>query len=316
MSTYGTQLEKRESKRGQPSKEQSGLRHYRSRYNMRRHNSRDNDDDDDDDDDRRDRDKGSRRAPSSAESSLGRRLACPFYKYDPKTHRHPSCLGPGWDTVFRVKEHIYRRHTLEHHSSDPGVGVTPEVMSTLKARSRYKTGQTEAEKWIQIYQIIFPDASPIPSPYCVQESNFDEFRQYMRKELPSIISAELGQTSLPTSEASLAPFVHQCFESTFRAYEQEHTQLAQPFRTPPWASREPQTMMPYLDPGADNMDDIFLAQPMDSGYRSSNTLDNWGYNFEIPLDDFIGPVATDGQMSSMDGASPDVTSHSWGSINH
>ena len=42
-----------------------------------------------------------------------RRFACPYYKRSPTKYKFSrSCAGPGWADISRIKEHLYRRHTL------------------------------------------------------------------------------------------------------------------------------------------------------------------------------------------------------------
>ncbi|KAJ4370005.1 plasma membrane localization protein [Neocucurbitaria cava] len=66
--------------------------------------------DDDDDYGPNKRRRGS--AATTADSSdSGVRFACPFYKHDPDKYRNRrTCPGPGWPTVHRMKEHLYRSH--------------------------------------------------------------------------------------------------------------------------------------------------------------------------------------------------------------
>ena len=43
-------------------------------------------------------------AVEPSDAHLDRRLACPYFKREPRKHRkHRSCAGPGWTTVHRVK---------------------------------------------------------------------------------------------------------------------------------------------------------------------------------------------------------------------
>ncbi|KAF2466340.1 uncharacterized protein BDR25DRAFT_317733 [Lindgomyces ingoldianus] len=128
-------------------------------------------------------------------ASSRKRLACPYYKHDIDKYRHiPTCLGPGWASVHRLKEHIYRRHAMPIHcprcyctfktESDlrghqralegctvqeaKGYdGYDKEQEKKLKSKKRCISGKTEEDKWNDIYMILFPEAHPsaIPSPY-------------------------------------------------------------------------------------------------------------------------------------------------------
>ncbi|KAG5794490.1 hypothetical protein H9Q69_006446 [Fusarium xylarioides] len=46
-------------------------------------------------------------------------FACPFYKHDPERYETSRAYsGPGWQTVHRVKEHIFRKHTMPEHECE------------------------------------------------------------------------------------------------------------------------------------------------------------------------------------------------------
>ncbi|ROW13874.1 hypothetical protein VPNG_03638 [Cytospora leucostoma] len=126
-----------------------------------------------------------------------KRLACPFFKRNPHRYKDQGkCVGPGWITVHRLKEHIYRRHRLPIHClrchkvflSDDGLekhyqaqtpcqlragvktlqGITSSQERQL--RSRKRSDKTEEDKWRDVYRVCFPlreneDPIPIPSPY-------------------------------------------------------------------------------------------------------------------------------------------------------
>ncbi|KAK1457718.1 hypothetical protein CMEL01_15701 [Colletotrichum melonis] len=156
----------------------------------------------------------------------GAKLACPFFKYNPRKYKtQRPCCGPGWDQVHRIKEHIYRKHSLPkfscprcsqsfetqlalqaHARSLDACDVRePEVLDGItqdqekKLRSRKKTSVkelTEAEKWIQVYRILFPDVREreIPSPYHNAEDaekNLGGYEDYLRRELPPLVRRQL-----------------------------------------------------------------------------------------------------------------------------
>lgn len=44
------------------------------------------------------------RQDASASTEQGRLFACPYFKHNPRRYRHErTCLGPGWETIHRVK---------------------------------------------------------------------------------------------------------------------------------------------------------------------------------------------------------------------
>ncbi|KAH7155357.1 hypothetical protein B0J13DRAFT_223947 [Dactylonectria estremocensis] len=126
------------------------------------------------------------------------RFACPYYKYDPQRFKdHRTCIGPGWPSVHRVKEHLKRSHSLPSHQchrcfkyfgkddelkkhqrtptpctiQDPATvcrdladGFDQEQGKKLNKRVK----MTPDAKWTEWYCILFkvdPTSSDIPSPY-------------------------------------------------------------------------------------------------------------------------------------------------------
>ncbi|KAH8885956.1 hypothetical protein GQ53DRAFT_845106 [Thozetella sp. PMI_491] len=154
------------------------------------------------------------------------KFACPFFKRDPAKHMQSrACTGPGWNSVHRVKEHLYRVHKqplscircgavfftlslLESHSrSKEACEVRepqpPEGLSEAqihKLRSKKRSNTSEEERWADMYRIAFPDDNPdkTPSPYyelgpriSCNENELDEYERYLRRELPSLLKREL-----------------------------------------------------------------------------------------------------------------------------
>ncbi|KAK1574079.1 uncharacterized protein LY79DRAFT_673210 [Colletotrichum navitas] len=156
----------------------------------------------------------------------GAKLACPFFKHNPRKYKNQRpCCGPGWDHVHRIKEHIYRKHSLPKFSC-PRCSQPFETQADLQAharsanacevrepefldgitqdqekrlRSRKKTSAkelTEAEKWTQAYSILFPDVREreIPSPYYSTEdadTSLGGYEDYLRRELPPLVRRQL-----------------------------------------------------------------------------------------------------------------------------
>ncbi|TDZ54352.1 hypothetical protein CTRI78_v006405 [Colletotrichum trifolii] len=159
----------------------------------------------------------------------GAKLACPFFKHNPRKYKNKRpCCGPGWDHVHRIKEHIYRKHSLPKIScprcsqpfetqahlqaharsltpckvSEPEVvdGITQDQEKKLRSRKKTSGKQelTEAEKWKQVYAIIFPDVREreIPSPYYSTEdaqTTLGGYEDYLRRELPTLVRRQLEQ---------------------------------------------------------------------------------------------------------------------------
>ncbi|KAF2728720.1 hypothetical protein EJ04DRAFT_476937 [Polyplosphaeria fusca] len=140
------------------------------------------------------------------DEEMKRKFACPYYKRNPERYiMRRSCVGPGWDEVRRVKEHLYRNHALpifcprcyeifkvdallhEHQRADePCKKRPPEVIEgfnkqqekRLKSRKKTQTDTSEENKWRDMYRVVFPDddAATMPSPYL----DCDWERAYLR----------------------------------------------------------------------------------------------------------------------------------------
>lgn len=126
---------------------------------------------------------------TNSDSEHGPKFACPFYKHDPGRYRtHRTCPGPGWRTVHRMKEHLYRAHGQSIHcprcyttfNSDvelsthlrasscptlealPVEGIDRETLDKL--RKRTPANRLEEDKWRDAYLLLFPDVDPADCP--------------------------------------------------------------------------------------------------------------------------------------------------------
>lgn len=135
---------------------------------------------------------------TTEDSESGPRFACPFYKHDPNRYRsRRTCPGPGWPTVHRMKEHLYRSHAqpifcprcyaifdsdsefsthlrsnpCEISVPQPIEGIDRETLNRLRKRS--PALRLEEDKWRDTYQLLFPDVadSDIPSPCTYMQAN-------------------------------------------------------------------------------------------------------------------------------------------------
>ncbi|KAK5652662.1 hypothetical protein OQA88_10256 [Cercophora sp. LCS_1] len=153
-------------------------------------------DDCEDADDGRD---SKRRQPSASDKPAElppQRLACPFFKNNQSRYRKwRSCPGPGWATVHRIKEHVYRKHALpircprcghvfeterrkdDHISQEERCvqvedqarpeGIDADKEKLLRSRKGKNKEASEVDKWNEMYMILFPeaDSTSLPSPY-------------------------------------------------------------------------------------------------------------------------------------------------------
>jgi hypothetical protein len=124
-------------------------------------------------------------------SDTGSRFACPFFKHEPNRFcNRRTCPGPGWPTVHRMKEHLYRAHAqsiycprcyvmfdadvdLSNHlrsaqcpvtEPQPIEGIDRETLKALRKRS--PALRLEEDKWRDVYHLLFPEVAleDIPSP--------------------------------------------------------------------------------------------------------------------------------------------------------
>lgn len=180
-------------------------------------------------------DPNKRRRPDGVEdserSTAEKRFACPFFKRNPGRHQtFTSCRDPGFVTVARLKEHLYRRHllppqclrcsvafptetSLKIHLRDPqGCEVREQISPEgfdkdqerkLKSKKRSQKSQNEEEKWRCVYNILFPDDNPdnMPSPYIEYQApgisqinhstDVARFQAFSRLELPKLVRQTL-----------------------------------------------------------------------------------------------------------------------------
>ncbi|RYO93269.1 hypothetical protein DL766_001389 [Monosporascus sp. MC13-8B] len=168
-------------------------------------------------------------------------LACPFFKNDPSKHKHKrACTGPGYVSISRLKEHIYRCHyqrykcircyeafkdaeKLEEHqrADDPcrksnatnSDGITEAQHQLLKKKP--STGKAHTEQWAEIYRIIFPKANEIPSPYyeygegrSPQDLGEQAYREILRDEVTQRVRETLEAQFDQMEDSIKADFVN------------------------------------------------------------------------------------------------------------
>ncbi|KAI0877100.1 hypothetical protein GGS24DRAFT_448772 [Hypoxylon argillaceum] len=154
------------------------------------------------------------------------KLACPFHKHNPKAHKKQLCIKGGWKSIHRLKEHLYRVHLLPKHNCPrcnlcfendkelqvhlradepckksnvaPEEGIDQDTERKLRERKRHNSGQTEMQRWNDIYLLLFPgaDRNAIPSPYpdydetATRSKNFERYKgveKRIKKELPRLV---------------------------------------------------------------------------------------------------------------------------------
>ncbi|KAH8810060.1 hypothetical protein F5882DRAFT_282327 [Hyaloscypha sp. PMI_1271] len=220
----------------------------------------DGDGDGDDDDQRAPK----RVRASSFPANDNAKFACPYRKYDPRKYCvqnwRPCALTP-LENVARVKAHLYRHHRIfqckrckhlflnqsvldEHILALEGCipnrinlaeGVTAEIEKKLRSRKKTYPYQTEADRWEEIYRMLF--STPIiPSPFFepVEESvsqqsdstKLAEFEEYTHNELPRLFWAALEEVVTkemqPVEErlrTQLMDMIQNCQHQVFSTYQ-------------------------------------------------------------------------------------------------
>ncbi|KAI8633617.1 hypothetical protein F5Y19DRAFT_246513 [Xylariaceae sp. FL1651] len=188
---------------------------------------------------------GDDRKPQKLTKSSPRRnprFACPFFKHSPQKYLHErTCSGPGWASVHRVKEHLFRRHKLpqfrctrctwefgsskelnlhqratqpcELRQEAPLEGVSPLQEAQLKSRKKEFTSIPETEKWTNVYSILFPkvNRSDIPTPFYeyAEMTNHESSRKQGLSDLEQMVDLASYEAYL---EAELPPALHQELE--------------------------------------------------------------------------------------------------------
>ncbi|KAF5551897.1 hypothetical protein FNAPI_7274 [Fusarium napiforme] len=199
----------------------------------------------------------------SKTTSTAPRFACPFYKNDPERYANTrSCCGPGWETVHRVKEHIFRSHTHPEHecqrcfqpfktelklskhlrasppcevqsrNTQEHDGINASQSKALHARARKcdpgaDLKEVEEQRWNDVYKIIFPGGGLVPTPYYdrLQKSNNDDFDTNLMSDFEQRIQGKVGE--IKNLQPTLAPLMVQLACNTLRESMQSCRQKPQ-----------------------------------------------------------------------------------------
>ncbi|KAH9203629.1 hypothetical protein DL95DRAFT_501668 [Leptodontidium sp. 2 PMI_412] len=179
-----------------------------------------------DDDDRNNGHKRNKSTPYSKSSMIASGFACPYRKHDALQYsvgKWKICALTPQSTVARVKEHLYRYHRVHqcqrckdcfkeekeldvHFEANEGCesrpmkiveGITAKMEKQLRCRKKAYRGQSESERWKEIYKLLFPQEA-VPDPYFepvrelkTEQSSLSsdsqdiaDYEGYLRRELP------------------------------------------------------------------------------------------------------------------------------------
>ncbi|KAI1382798.1 uncharacterized protein F4822DRAFT_97200 [Hypoxylon trugodes] len=182
------------------------------------------------------------------------RYACPFYLYDRHRYLRGGSCGHGWDSVHRMKEHLYRRHVIfachrcfsafeaeedlklhmratkpctvsETADRDARVqGINQVTMAQLKTRKR---GANEEAKWFQCWDILFPNCARPSSPYLVEDLHATDTQQAIAKvlqelkgDLTTSIHSALGlnENQIGPISTPLKEAIGKCMNNAIKTY--------------------------------------------------------------------------------------------------
>ncbi|KAK8086565.1 hypothetical protein PG994_001539 [Apiospora phragmitis] len=187
---------------------------------------------------------GNKRAKT--EENPGPSFVCPFFRHNPKRFcHHRTCVGPGWKTIHRLKEHLYRVHKLPPNacprcgdpfgdakalnahlrSDDPcrkkdiaaAQGIDEQQEKKLRERKRVGSAVTDEQRWRDIYMILFPEANKnnLPSSYydvtdaeeyAKTTEHFMKYKKRIEKELPALIRKKVEQKFAHVGQELFANF--------------------------------------------------------------------------------------------------------------
>ncbi|RFU29493.1 hypothetical protein B7463_g6824, partial [Scytalidium lignicola] len=165
-----------------------------------------------------------------------------------------SCVISHWPTVARVKcwFEFKNREALEAHlraidtcplssSTSPFDGITADLEKKLRSRKKESRGQSEADRWRDIYRLLFP-GEEVPSPYLhkpdfdsilnyneplFNSEDFTNFMQYSRQELPRLVKQALEHLDDESTlkeylrNDQLIGIIKNCQEKMFTSYKQK-----------------------------------------------------------------------------------------------
>lgn len=154
-------------------------------------------------------------------------FACPYAKYDPDRYSHVNidrdeaeyrnCSTGYWTSISRLKQHLYRTHDKtqrcpncwKHFPTEKSLAdhvekrscqskEEPEGLMTVQqhdAISRREHGQ-EVEKWLKIYQILFPEEDLPGSVYpeWVTGKDLRTCFELLDKAVPTLLYKKFAQS--------------------------------------------------------------------------------------------------------------------------
>jgi Zn-finger nucleic acid-binding protein len=78
-------------------------------------------------------------------------------------HQCQRCKGV-FESEAELESHIEISESCDATMATPIDGVTRKMKVALQSKKKAFKGQKEAERWMQVYQILFPEEEEIPDP--------------------------------------------------------------------------------------------------------------------------------------------------------
>jgi hypothetical protein len=91
-------------------------------------------------------------------------------------HQCQRCKGI-FNSDEELDSHIETSERCEPIIAPPFDGITRKIKALLQCKRKAFKGQTEAQRWKQVYQILFPEEEDVPDPCKFSE---DRLRQTFR----------------------------------------------------------------------------------------------------------------------------------------
>lgn len=79
-----------------------------------------------------------------------------------RVHQCQRCKG-AFDSQEDLDTHVEAIEACELKVDQPVDGVTSKIKERLQCRKKAYPGQTEADRWEEVYRILFPNEE-VPSP--------------------------------------------------------------------------------------------------------------------------------------------------------
>ncbi|KAF4614326.1 hypothetical protein G7Y89_g15411 [Cudoniella acicularis] len=271
----------------------------------------------------------------------GPMFACPYRKHNPRKYRHTtrkwrSCALTPLKDISRVKlaalfcltfycqrckeffekqedleSHLQRMEGCEFVQAEPADGILIGGSVQNKIRDRKKTypGQTEMEKWQELYKILFP-MEDIPSPYfqAVQDESvqspdsteLSNYEDYSRQQLPryfrDALQAIVAEEAQPIEErlkSRLVDLIQDCQERVFSTYRDRLRVNSSPLNMENDCQRlhlQARISLYHMESTLTNLPEKDTVDRLGSFYQRPPPLATFEAHPDIPLSE-IGPAA-------------------------